>query len=84
VKEGWNAPSPTLPWADFILMIECTPESGHRHFVYSVVETEANWDHKKTNERGSSLVVSLGLSCRYNGKLRETREGCSCLMLKLL
>ncbi len=29
------------------------------------VETEENGDSKSTNERGPSLVVSLGLSCRY-------------------
>jgi hypothetical protein len=35
------------------------------------VETELNGDSKSTNERGPSLVGSLGLSCRY------TREFCS-------
>ncbi len=29
------------------------------------VETEVNGDSKSTNQRGSSLVVSLGLSCQY-------------------
>jgi hypothetical protein len=29
------------------------------------VETELNGDSKSTNERGPSLVSSLGLSCRY-------------------
>jgi hypothetical protein len=29
------------------------------------VETEVNGDSKSTNERGSSLVGSLGFSCRY-------------------
>ncbi len=28
------------------------------------VETEKNGDSKSTNERGPSMVVSLGLSCR--------------------
>ncbi len=33
VKErGWA-------WAAFTLMMECTPESGHCHSVYSVVQT---------------------------------------------
>ncbi len=30
------------------------------------VETEVNGDSKSTNERGPSLVGSMGLSCRYN------------------
>jgi hypothetical protein len=30
------------------------------------VETEVNGDSKSTNERGPSLVSSLGMSCRYN------------------
>jgi hypothetical protein len=29
------------------------------------VETEVNGDSKSTNERGPSLVGSLGLTCRY-------------------
>jgi hypothetical protein len=29
------------------------------------VETEVNWDSKSTNERGPSLIGSLGLSYRY-------------------
>ncbi len=29
------------------------------------VETEVNGDSKRTNDRGPSLVGSLGLSCRY-------------------
>jgi len=28
---------PSPAWADFTLMMECTPESGHGHSVYSVV-----------------------------------------------
>jgi hypothetical protein len=31
----------------------------------SAVETETNGDSKSTNERGPSLVGSLGSSCRY-------------------
>jgi hypothetical protein len=31
-----------------------------------LTETEVNGDSKSTNERGPSLVGSLGLSCRYN------------------
>ncbi len=33
------------------------------------VEIESNGDSKSTNERGPSLVSSLGLSCRYKGFL---------------
>jgi hypothetical protein len=43
VKGGWRAAAHPLPspgWADFTLMMECTPESGrghcHCHSVYSV------------------------------------------------
>jgi hypothetical protein len=34
-------------------------------WILPTVETEVNWDSKSTNERGPSLVGSLGLSCRY-------------------
>ncbi len=27
-------------WADFTCMMECTPEVGHYHSVYPVVETD--------------------------------------------
>jgi hypothetical protein len=30
------------------------------------VETEGNGDSKSMNDRGPSLIGSLGLSCRYN------------------
>ncbi len=30
-----------------------------------LVETEGNGDSERANERGPSLVGSLGLSCRY-------------------
>ncbi len=39
------------------------------------IETEANGDSKSTNERGPSLVGSLGSSCRYKRFL--SYRGCS-------
>jgi hypothetical protein len=39
------------------------PESGA--WPVLAVETETNGDSKSTNERGLSLVASLGFSCRY-------------------
>jgi hypothetical protein len=46
---------------------------GNRETVESwpllTVEIESNGDSKSTNERGPSLVSSLGLSCRYKGFL---------------
>ncbi len=46
VKWGGRLHTPPPPlspaWAELILMMECTPESGHcnaMHYVYSVVET---------------------------------------------
>jgi len=32
-------PPPSPGWADFTIMMECTPESGHCQFVYSVEHT---------------------------------------------
>jgi hypothetical protein len=38
VQGGESAPHPPSPaWVDFTLMMECTPESGRCHSVYSVV-----------------------------------------------
>ncbi len=37
------------------------------------VEVEVNRDSKSTNERGSSLVISLGLSCWYKRYLFSSR-----------
>ncbi len=34
-----HAPPAPPAWADFTLMMECTPESGHCHSVYSAVQT---------------------------------------------
>ncbi len=34
-------PLPAPVWADFTLMMKCTPESGHCHSVYSVMFTTA-------------------------------------------
>ncbi len=39
VKGGGRAPPLSPACADFILMMECTPESGHCHSVYSVAVT---------------------------------------------
>ncbi len=35
--KGEGRAPPSLDWADFSIMIECTPESGNCHSVYSVV-----------------------------------------------
>ncbi len=35
-KGGGRAPPPSAAWADFSIMLECTPESGRCHSVYSV------------------------------------------------
>ncbi len=37
VKGGVHLP-PSLGWADFTILMECTPESGRCHSVYSVVK----------------------------------------------
>ncbi len=38
-KRGWSCtPPPSPAWADFSIMMECKPESGHCHSVYSVVQ----------------------------------------------
>jgi hypothetical protein len=39
------------------------------------VETEVNGDSKRTNERGPSLVGSLGLSCRYKRFVYTVKKG---------
>jgi hypothetical protein len=33
VKGGGRAPPPSPGWADFTIMMECTPESSHCHSV---------------------------------------------------
>jgi hypothetical protein len=38
VKGGGRAPPPSPGWTIFFtIMMECTPDSGHCHSVYSVV-----------------------------------------------
>ncbi len=37
MKGGGRAPPPSPAWANFTLMMECTPESSHYYSVYSVV-----------------------------------------------
>jgi hypothetical protein len=37
VKRGGRGAPPVQAWADFTLMLECTPVSGHCRTVYSVV-----------------------------------------------
>jgi hypothetical protein len=38
-REGACTPLPPSPgWADFTIMMECMPESGNCHSVYSVVD----------------------------------------------
>ncbi len=37
------------------------PERLERGWPLLTVESEVNWDSKRTNERGPSLVGSLGL-----------------------
>ena len=39
VKGGGRAPPPSPAWANFTLMIECTPESSRCYSVYSVGDT---------------------------------------------
>jgi hypothetical protein len=41
------------------------PRETRERFPLVTVQTEVNGDSKSTNERGPSLVGSLGLSCRY-------------------
>ena len=36
VKEGGRAPPPSSGWANFFITMECTPESGHCHSVYTL------------------------------------------------
>jgi hypothetical protein len=45
---------------------ERTPQRDYRErWSMPTVETELNWDLKKTNETGPSFVGLLGLSCQY-------------------
>jgi hypothetical protein len=37
MKGDGRAPPPSLAWANFTLMMECTPESNRSYSVYSVV-----------------------------------------------
>jgi hypothetical protein len=39
MKGGGVDPPPTPAWANFTLVMECTPESGNYHSVHSVVLT---------------------------------------------
>ncbi len=50
------AVSAPAEWADTLTLFHLY------QYMYSVVETAANGDSKSTNERGPSLVDSLGLS----------------------
>jgi hypothetical protein len=50
VKGRGGAPTPsTSPaWANFSIMIECTPESDCCYSVYSVVGTTVNWTYNQS------------------------------------
>jgi hypothetical protein len=49
-----------------LFMFPCgTSKVAREGWPLLTVETEVNGDSKSTNERGPSLVGSLGLSCRY-------------------
>ncbi len=45
VKVDGRSPPPTPAWANFTLMIECTPESDCCYSVYSVVHTTPQQNH---------------------------------------
>ncbi len=38
VKGEWRAPAPSPGWADFTIMMECTPDSGHCHSGFPEVD----------------------------------------------
>jgi hypothetical protein len=45
---------------------ECVGQRDYREgWLLLTVETEVNGNSKSTNEKGPSLVGSLGSSCRY-------------------
>jgi len=69
VKGGGSALPPSTAWAVFTLMMECTPESGHCHSVYSVggIVGHASFQgcsKKKRNFRGVTKGQSYKLNIR--------------------
>jgi hypothetical protein len=53
------------PLRQFGRRLRGLPRETREGWPLPTVETEVNGDAKSTNERGSFLVDSLGLLCRY-------------------
>jgi hypothetical protein len=58
MKGGGRAPPPSPAWANFTLMMECTPESRRCYSVYSVVLTVVLYNPNLENRLASVLLLS--------------------------
>ncbi len=60
VKGGGRAPQPTPGWADFTIMRESTPETGHCHSVCTL------WFY-----RTKSVIISVLFRSHFNAPYRR-------------
>ncbi len=65
--ERERGPSPG--WADFTIMMECTPESGHCHSVYPVAQTAEILVIYKDTEHGCHMYYGHSKRCSCQGMM---------------